>query len=149
MTYYPDRDFIGSPRKTWRVAMLDDYVPGTVFVEEAFETDENPNLVSSLCEDGLHRPALDIDLPFNRESIALILSTCDSFAVSGVIVVPSSSGHCHVYATRPALGFIDYVELVDRFVAAGLVERNYLSASIAREQTRLRLPGVKKQEIPV
>lgn len=82
------------------------------------------NLVSSLCEDGYHRPALDIDIP--------------------AIAVPSSTpGHCHIYFDVP-LEWGAYVKLLDALVEAGILEQGYVAASKSRGQTLLRLPGVPK-----
>jgi hypothetical protein len=84
-----------------------------------------PNSVSSLCDDGLHRPALDIDIPMT--------------------VVPSSTpGHCHLYFDEVALTWPQYEALLIALADAGIIEQGYLRASQERTQTILRLPGVRK-----
>lgn len=91
------------------------------------EPDENhpPNLVSSLCTDGLHRPALDIDIP------------CE--------LVPSSTpDHWHLYFDTIALTWDDYVELLQALAKAGILEQRYVDVSIVRGQTLLRPEGVPK-----
>jgi len=83
------------------------------------------NLVSSLCADGLHRPALDIDIPCR--------------------VVPSSTeGHCHIYFDTVALSWRHYKNLLVALADAGIIDESYMEASFARGQTLLRPPGVAK-----
>lgn len=87
---------------------------------------EHPtNLVSSLCGDGKHRPALDIDI------------ACE--------VLPSSTaGHFHLYFPTLALEWDAYVELLDALAKAGILEERYVAHSKERGQTLLRPPGVEK-----
>lgn len=89
-------------------------------------TPEHPaNVVSSLCSDGRHRPALDIDVPCR--------------------VVPSSTpGHVHLYFDETALTWEQYVRLLTALGDAGILEQGYVRASIERGQSVLRLPGVSK-----
>lgn len=85
------------------------------------------NLISSLCADGLHRPALDIDLP------------CE--------LVPSSTpGHFHLYFPTVALTWDEYAELLEALVKVGIVESRYVHHSTRRGQTLLRLPGITKRQ---
>lgn len=87
------------------------------------------NLVSSLCDDGSHRPALDIDIP------------CE--------VVPSSTeGHCHIYFPTVAMSWAQYQTLLGALADAGILERRYVDHSIVRGQTLLRPPGVEKTPRP-
>lgn len=90
-------------------------------------TDEHPaNLISSLCEDGLHRPALDID------------TQCT--------VVPSSSpGHFHLYFPDVAMSWPQYMTLLDALRDAGIIGRYYVEHSIERGQSMLRVPGLLKE----
>lgn len=83
------------------------------------------NLVSSLCEDGLHRPAIDIDIP------------CE-------LVSSSTPGHFHLYFPTVALSWDDYQSLLVALVAAGIVDDRYVVHSMRRGQTLLRAPGVTK-----
>lgn len=146
MSYYPDRDFIPSPRNLWFDSVLtEDYEPGHADVAILVKTSGTvtPNLVSSLCEDGLHRPAFDVDLPFTPENILRLVGTCALLGINGIIVYPSTN-HCHVYAIDPPLEFDEYMTLLKQLVTLNLVEIGYLGASMARGHTRLRLPGVRK-----
>lgn len=86
---------------------------------------EQANVVSSLCTDGFHRPCLDIDVP--------------------VEVVPSSTpGHVHLYFPSLAMPWATYEALLRALADAGIVEHGWVSASQAREQTCLRLPGQRR-----
>jgi hypothetical protein len=88
------------------------------------------NLVSSLCEDDLHRPALDIDIPCR--------------------VVPSATeGHCHIYFDTVALSWRHYKNLLDALADAGILDESYVEASKARGQTLLRPEGVAKGKATV
>jgi hypothetical protein len=90
-------------------------------------SEDNPaNLVSSLCVDGRHRPALDIDVP------------CE--------FIPSSTeGHGHLYFPTINLTWENYKRLLTALTQAGIVERAYVLASEKRGQTLLRLPGTKRK----
>ncbi len=89
------------------------------------DLDHPVNLVSSLCEDGLHHPALDIDIP------------CEYH--------PSSTeGHGHLYFPTVALEWEQYAKLLDVLAECGIVERTYVDASLSRGQTLLRPPWVSK-----
>lgn len=83
------------------------------------------NIVSSLCTDGLHRPALDIDVP------------CE--------LIPSSTeGHHHLYFPTVGLSWKQYEKLLKVLGECGILEDGYVKASISRKQSFLRAPGVKK-----
>lgn len=83
------------------------------------------NLVPSLCWDGSHRPALDIDVP------------CE--------LIPSSTeGHFHLYFPTVALSWEDYRLLIEVLAKVGVLEPAYRDASFGRGQTLLRPPGVTK-----
>lgn len=116
-----------SDRTTWHKT----YLAGSEDPQDDGELlapdDTHPaNLVSSLCADGLHRPALDIDIPCR--------------------VVPSSTpGHCHLYFDTVALDWPSYVELLDALKAAGILGSGFVAHSKNRGQTLLRLPHVKKE----
>lgn len=86
------------------------------------------NLVSSLCEDGKHRPALDIDIPCR-------------------VVASSTPGHCHIYFDSIELEWWQYANLLTALGQAGILHPGYVEASLARGQSLLRPPGVMKAEI--
>lgn len=84
------------------------------------------NLVSSLCSDGYHMPALDIDMP------------CE--------LVPSSTeGHFHLYIDKP-MTLMAYKKLVQAFIDAGIVEPNIMKYMDMNGMTALRPRGVKKKK---
>jgi hypothetical protein len=88
--------------------------------------DSHPaNLVSSLCDDGLHRPALDLDL-------------------SAQLVPSSTEGHFHLYIDSPGLTWPAYRRLLEALCEAGIIDDGYLAACIMRQQSLLRPQGVTK-----
>lgn len=85
------------------------------------------NLISSLCTDGLHRPALDIDVP--------------------MVVVPSSTeGHYHLYFPTVALDDERYAVLMAALAVCGIVTPSHAAATRSRGRTLLRPPTVRKTE---
>ena len=89
------------------------------------DADHPANLCSSLCTDGRHRPALDIDIPCQY--------------------IPSSTpGHGHLYFPSVAMSWEKYRRLLDALVEAGIVDAAYRDHSVNSGQTLLRLPHVKK-----
>lgn len=104
-----------------------------------------PNLISSLCEDGLHRPAID----FDHYGIAeLDVRECFGgyfdVPLHEVIAVRSTT-HWHVYLPCVALDEDRYFEALDGMESMGLIETGYLYASKNRGQTLLRPPELTKQ----
>jgi hypothetical protein len=83
------------------------------------------NLVSSLCLDGLHRPALDIDIPCRY-------------------VASSTPGHGHIYLDHLPMEWETYKVFLYCLVGFGVIEKAYADHSVARGQTLLRPPGVPK-----
>lgn len=78
------------------------------------------NCISSLTEDGTHRPALDIDTPIKlRES--------------------STPGNYHLYFEDIELTWKQYKKLLKALAKAGIIEEGYARVSIKRKQTILRL----------
>lgn len=72
-----------------------------------------------------HRPILDIDFP--------------------VHVYPSTTeGHNHLYLDRK-MSWEDYAKLLTVMGEVGILEPGYVSASLARKHTAVRLPWVKKE----
>ena len=84
--------------------------------------DHPANLLSSLHDDGFHRPALDINIE--------------------MVWRPSkTAGHCHIEFPTLALTWVDYCNLLDALATAGIVEPGYVRASKLRGQTLLRTPA--------
>lgn len=88
--------------------------------------EEEANLVSSLLEDGRHAPALDLDVPAR--------------------LVPSSTeGHAHLYIDVP-MTWEQYQAVLRVLGDVGILESGFVAASLAREASMLRKPGVKKED---
>lgn len=89
-------------------------------------TARDGNLLSSLCQDGMHRPVLDLDIPTRYE--------------------PSSTpGHSHLYIDHP-LTWEQYEQVLIVLAEVGILEKGYVGAAIAREATYVRPRWVKKPE---
>lgn len=88
-------------------------------------TEENPaNLVSSLCQNGMHRPVLDIDIPVRFE--------------------PSSTpGHGHLYVEKD-MSWADTVKLMEALASVGLVDAERVAHSKRRGAGMVRMPGCGK-----
>jgi hypothetical protein len=72
-----------------------------------------------------HRPVLDIDVP--------------------AYLVPSTTpGHSHLYIDKE-MSWSQYARLLNVLVDAGIIEEGYLGASLARGDTTVRLPWIKKE----
>jgi hypothetical protein len=86
---------------------------------------EKAHVVSSLGPDGkTHHPVLDIDVPAE--------------------LIPSTTpGHSHLYLDVD-MNWGQLQMLLAALHAAGIIERGYMDASIARGFTCVRLPWVKK-----
>ncbi len=157
----PDADQLPSPRRYYYNPMIDPAVlnamsrnqrqtltsmpSGMSGGELELVTNKPANLVSSLCEDGLHRPALDADTAFETEShkTKTTQRLAEVFGVPATDVIWSrSSRNWHAYIPTAALPWIDYWVLL--YDCLWLVDEEYVSASIGRGQTLLRPPGVAK-----
>jgi hypothetical protein len=124
------------------------------------------NLVLSLCDDGYHRPAIDVDYPceivttFGRQTLAVDTSvppwsaysyrvnrgiiTTDLEDFGEVELVPSTTpGHFHVYGDN-AMTWNQYHRLLSQLKGKSIIGRRYYDLSIERGFTALRKPGVKK-----
>lgn len=113
-------------RTYWLASLEADYLDPPSTRKQAPEADAN--LVSSLLEDGRHAPLLDLDVPAR--------------------LVPSSTpGHSHLYVDVP-MTWRRYRRLLKALTKAGLIERGFYRASVARRQTMVRKPGVKKASAP-
>ena len=83
-------------------------------------------LVTSLMrhEKGRHAPVLDLDVPHE--------------------LVPSSTpGHAHLYLDVP-MSWWRYKRLLKALARAGVIEKGFVKASIARGHTDVRVPWLKK-----
>lgn len=117
-------------RKYYRVLKWSDggsRKPGAFPDRTQEEALERADVISSLAPDGkTHRPVLDIDIPAE-----LIAST--------------TPGHSHLYLDID-LCWGRYMMLLAALHAAGIIERGYMDASVARGFTCVRLPWVKKPQ---
>lgn len=101
----------------------DDYDAAHVYTTEL----DAAHVVTSQAKNdvpGYHRPVLDLDFP-----AALIPST--------------TPGHFHLYLDKP-MPWPKYKALIKALADAGIIERGYASASIARRYTSVRLPWIRK-----
>ena len=83
------------------------------------------NLIGSLTTVGTHMPVLDID----RIPVKLIEST--------------TPGNFHLYIDKE-LSWPQYRKLLKLLGELGILEEGYVSASLDRQATFVRKPGVKK-----
>jgi hypothetical protein len=115
----------GSDRLYYRVEELNG--SDASFLDEELRVPcvkEEANLVGSLCEDGMHRPVIDIDLPCR--------------------LVPSSTpGHFHLYLELP-MSEERFLALMAALGTAGVVSSFYSKAVQARRQAFVRCEWVKK-----
>lgn len=86
---------------------------------------EDFNLISSLCDDGMHRPALDIDIPCHY-------------------VKSSTPGHGHLYFPTLEMDWTTYSAFIKMLASFGVLETKYVDHSLRQEQTLLRPPWVRK-----
>jgi hypothetical protein len=121
------------------------------------DADHPYNLVSSLCADGGHRIALDIDVPImvTPSDGGLLVEWvgpdgttegCNLWVTGGEIVESSTPGHCHLYGDNP-MSWTSYTRLLLIGAELGLLEDGYAKASIARGQSLLRPPHVRKNSL--
>lgn len=82
------------------------------------------DVITSLLPNGNHMAVLDIDIPHS--------------------LIPSSTeGHSHLYLDVE-MSWRKYKRLLRALARAGVVEKGYVTASIKRGHTDVRLPWVKK-----
>lgn len=122
------RETIGIRRRYYKVEQLNgsDHEPD---VDDRTECSrEEANVVGSLCQDGMHRPVIDVD------------HDCQ--------LVPSSTpGHFHLYLDVP-MTWEKYEKLLGALVDAGVVSHFYAKAASVRQQSFVRVPWVKKPPKP-
>lgn len=163
---YPDMHLVASQRKQWYNAMLDPYVQANKMTDKMREAVENgtyddgtadgggelhepdhqhpPILVSSLCKDGFHRPAFDVDVPYPDASLVAKLCAWVAKVPEEDVLVIGSTNNWHVYMPYVKLNHIQYFDFLEKFVDANIVELKYVEHSLNRQQSLLRLPGVRK-----
>lgn len=89
-------------------------------------TKETANLISSLCQDGQHRPVMDFDIPARY--------------------VPSTTaGHGHLYIDKP-LSWEQYQKVLNVLAEVGILEAGYVGAAIRRGASFVRPEWVKKTQ---
>ena len=135
---------------------------------------QKANLVSSLCDNGLHAPALDIDFPVTLEAreggrfllkmdkamtkdvnyrlldvlhrlgISSVCHTAGILIDCSAKLFPSST-HGHFHLYLDiCLSWNDYADLLGALDEARIIERRYYKIAMDRKQTYLRPPGVLK-----
>lgn len=123
------RDFDLYERTLWNSEHLD--VKGT-HPETDYKDDnrrpaqgwDDANLVFSGRPDGLHAPAIDLDI--------------------AAFMVPSSTlGHSHLYINNP-VSWWRYRRLLRELFMCGIINEGFYKASIERKGTFLRRPGYLK-----
>ena len=90
---------------------------------------KDATIVSSELDDrrGVHTPALDIDIPAR-------------------LVESSTPGHSHLYIDIP-LTWRQYKRLLRAMMKAGIIEKEFYKASVARKATHLRPPWTEKETV--
>jgi hypothetical protein len=86
---------------------------------------DTANLVSSECDDGLHMPVVDLDVPHE-------------------LVESTTPGHGHLYLDVP-MRFWRYAILLWGLYQAGVIERGFFWWALRRRATFVRPPHVRKQ----
>ena len=105
-------------RTFWRGNLTSDSSVDPVTQDRVLTTEENANLISSLTENGLHMPALDIDLPAELR--------------------PSSTpGHFHLFIDKP-ITWRQYRRVLRALKRAGLIEDAVYRLSVKRKATFIR-----------
>lgn len=115
-------------RTFWTSDTLEDYAAArTDFRTEQriAVSEEAANLVSSLNENGLHSPLLDIDY-------------------AARLVPSSSANHFHLYLDGVEMPWWKYKLLLRVLAFVGIVQPGYVKHSINRKMTMVRKPGVRK-----
>ena len=83
------------------------------------------NLISSRCEDGRHRPVIDLDTPHGY-------------------IASTTPGHGHLYIDVP-MPWWRYAILLFGLYQAGVIERGFFWWAMRRRATFVRRPGIRKQ----
>lgn len=115
-----------SPRTYWRATLASDRDAPGGMVEIDYEMSNDrkqvksyqANLVSSLLENGRHKPAIDIDIACKLRA-------------------SRTKDHYHLYIEKE-MPWWKYRMLLKVMVWCGIVEEGYYRASVGRKQTHLR-----------
>lgn len=89
------------------------------------KSERKANLVSSLTDEGMHMPALDIDLPCR-------------------LVESTTKGHYHLFIDKP-MTWESYRLLLEALEELGIIEKGFLDASVARGASFLRTKKPKEK----
>lgn len=148
---YPDQNLVGSPRKLY-------YNPAIDHAED-YTNDAGPllgigpfgalNLVSSMCEDGWHCPALDIDhndVDELTEITRLIINHIGFIGTMRPLLIwQPSANNWHCYIPNVILEWPVYLGFMQALADDGeILQPEYVEHSKDRGQSLLRLPGVPK-----
>lgn len=97
----------------------------TTLERRPVKTSQAANLVSSLTDEGMHLPALDIDVPCR-------------------LVESSTKGHFHLFIDKP-MTWEEYRILLDGLARAGIIEQGFAEASLDRGASFLRTRKAKRK----
>lgn len=118
------------PHVTYHVPAFDAQGYGSPNEDRTAAPIHMSNVLSSEISDGANRGqhtlALDIDLP--------------------TVLIPSSTpGHFHLLIDHP-MSWATYTEILEVLGRAGILEGGYVSASVGRGHTSIRLPWIRKRQ---
>lgn len=116
-------------RLFWHQPGLDDPKTAHAFSSldrKPVKTESASNLVSSLTDEGMHAPALDIDLPCR-------------------LVESSTKGHYHLFIDK-AITWVAYKEVLQALAKAGILEEGFVRSSIDQGGSFLRTKKVKPEQ---
>lgn len=84
-------------------------------------------LVSSLCEDGMHAPVLDIDF-------------------SAYLVPSTTKDHFHLYLNKK-MTWEQYAQLLKALHEAGIIQKGFYEGSLSRRQSMVLMPGKNRVDL--
>ena len=101
-----------------------DYDQDNINKPPVVTVEDGANVVSSLLTNGMHAPAIDLD-------------------VKARLIPSSTPGHSHLYIDHE-LSWADYLRVLKLLAKVGIVEHGIVSSAERRGTTLLRLPHAKK-----